>query len=152
SLKSKHVTALRCDLSSSTEIQALAARLFEEPTGVSALIHCAGVGRFASVDQLAVEDWDASFAINTRALYLLCRAIMPSMCTRQAGDIVVIGSTSFNRSYVGGSAYAASKAALVRLTQTIREESRTAGVRVHLVSPGLTLSDFSDLTRCHPNP
>lgn len=101
------------------------------------LVNVAGGFRYARLDsESALRDWDDMMAINARTAFLLCRAVAPGMARRGSGAIVNIGSRAALAGAAGTAAYAASKAAVVRLTEALSAELKGSGVRVNCVLPG----------------
>jgi NAD(P)-dependent dehydrogenase (short-subunit alcohol dehydrogenase family) len=134
--------ALPCDLTSSPEIQALASRI-DAAGGCDILINAAGIGRIgAPLHEMPVEDFDAIFATNVRAPFLLMRAVAPHMIARGSGDIVNISSLAGQGPLVTGAAYAASKWALNGLSYSAAEELRAHNIRVSVLAPGSVNTSF----------
>jgi 3-oxoacyl-[acyl-carrier protein] reductase len=134
--------ALPCDLTSASEIEGLASRI-DAAGGCDILINAAGIGRIgAPMHEMPVEDFDAVFATNVRAPFLLMRAVIPRMTARGGGDIVNISSLAGQGPLANGAAYAASKWALNGLSYSAAEELRSHGIRVSVVAPGSVNTDF----------
>ena len=99
--------------------------------------------------------WWRVFEVNVLGAFHCARAVLPGMCERGAGRIVNVASNAaFNPLEAGDtridSAYQASKAALVRLTESLAAEARPSGVSVFAISPGMvktamTEAVFTDL-------
>jgi 3-oxoacyl-[acyl-carrier protein] reductase len=134
--------ALPCDLTSASEIESLASRI-DAAGGCDILINAAGIGSIgAPMHEIPVEDFDAVFATNVRAPFLLMRAVIPHMIARGSGDIVNISSLAGQGPLANGAAYAASKWALNGLSYSAAEELRSDGIRVSVVAPGSVNTDF----------
>lgn len=84
------------------------------------------------------SDWEETFAVNVRGVFLVCRAMIPAMIEAGSGAIINIGSISGKRPAPDRSPYAAAKAALIGLTRTLAHEVGPYGIRVNLISPGFT--------------
>jgi NAD(P)-dependent dehydrogenase (short-subunit alcohol dehydrogenase family) len=126
---------LVADTSDEESVAALTAALAEED--VSILVNNAGVaGPVAPLWQLGVKDWDEVFDVNVRGLFLLCRALVPTMIERGDGDIINIASVSGKRPLARRTPYTASKMAVIGLTRTLAAELGPYGVRVNTLSPG----------------
>jgi NAD(P)-dependent dehydrogenase (short-subunit alcohol dehydrogenase family) len=82
------------------------------------------------------QDLDSLFATNVRAPYLLVGAFAPAMAAKGAGSIINISAMAGRIGLPGGSAYGATKAALVSLTQGWTAEYSPRGVRVNAVAAG----------------
>jgi NAD(P)-dependent dehydrogenase (short-subunit alcohol dehydrogenase family) len=93
-------------------------------------------GPTAPLWEVDPQEWDDTFAVNVRGVFLTCRAALPAMVRRGSGAVVVVGSMSGKRPLAHRTAYAASKTALVGLVRSLALEAGPHGVRVNLVSPG----------------
>lgn len=132
------------DLTSTTAIQALGTRV-NAAGGCQVLVNCAGIGRIGKpLHETSVEDFEAIFATNVRAPFLMMRALVPQMMERGGGDIVNISSLAGQGTLANGAAYAASKSALNALTYSSAEELRAHNVRVSVVAPGSVNTRFGD--------
>lgn len=103
---------------------------------IDTLVNNAGLFVSKRIEELSVTEWDATIATNLRALFLTCRAVLPGMRQRQAGDIVNIASLSGRNGLIGGTAYAASKHAVLGFSKSLMLETRKDGVRVIALCPG----------------
>ena len=127
--------ALTCDVSDPASVDSLRSRLAD--TEVSILVNNAGVpGPVAALTDISVEDWDAVFDVNVRGTFLLCKAFIPGMTERGAGDVINIASVSGKRPLAHRTPYCASKMAVIGLTSTLAFEVGPAGVSVNTLSPG----------------
>lgn len=111
-------------------------RLAAEAGDVDILVNNAGIYAFAGTVDTTVEAFDAHFAINTRAPYLLVAALAPGMAERGHGSIVNVTTVAATTPIASGGVYGASKASVELLTRTWADEFGPAGVRVNAVSPG----------------
>jgi len=102
------------------------------------LVNVAGVLRVDPVEVLRDEDWEQTFAVNTRGVFYLCRAVARRMVPRRSGAIVTVGSNAARTPRVHMSAYAASKAAAAMFTKCLGLEVAKHGIRCNVVSPGST--------------
>jgi len=115
------------------------ANLLAEVAGeqVSILVNNAGIGGpVASLWDIEPDDWDEVFAVNVRGIYLMCRAFLPPMIDRGAGDVINLASVSGKRPLARRTPYTASKMAVIGLTTTLAHEAGPLGIRVNTVSPG----------------
>jgi len=124
-----------CDVADPESVAALSASLVG--TEVSILVNNAGIaGPVAPLTELTAEDWDEVFAVNVRGTFLVCRAFLPKMVARGAGDVINLASVSGKRPLIRRTPYAASKMAVIGLTSTLAFEVGPAGVNVNTLSPG----------------
>jgi NAD(P)-dependent dehydrogenase (short-subunit alcohol dehydrogenase family) len=100
------------------------------------LVNCAGILRIGKLLELSYQDFSAQFRVNVDGTFHFCQAIVPSMVARGSGAVVNISSWLGKKGmpYYGG--YAATKFALIALTQTLAMEVAASGVRVNAVCPG----------------
>src|SRR3954451_7537329 len=116
-------------------------RLAEQASDVDILVNNAGVFPFAPTHETKPDDFDATFDTNVRAPFFLTAALAPKMAKRGSGSIVNVATMVAHFGLPGASAYGASKAALVSLTQTWAAEYGPQGVRVNAVSAGPTRTE-----------
>ena len=111
---------------------------------VDVLVSSAGLAAgLAAVQDADPADWDRMLDTNVRGVLNVTRALLPRMLERGRGHIVNVGSIAGRAAYPGGAVYAASKAALDRITSGLRMDVLGSGVRVSTVDPGLVETEFS---------
>jgi NADP-dependent 3-hydroxy acid dehydrogenase YdfG len=103
---------------------------------IGLLVNNAGVLIARPIEQLTLEDWDSTMATNLRGLFLMTRAVLPPMRARGRGDIVNVASLAARNGFAGGSAYVASKHAVLGFGRALMLELRKEGIRVITVCPG----------------
>ena len=103
---------------------------------IGVLVNNAGVLIARPIEELTLEDWDATMATNLRGLFLMTRAVLPPMRARRRGDIVNVASLAARNGFAGGSAYVASKHAVLGFGRSLMLELRKEGIRVITVCPG----------------
>lgn len=81
------------------------------------------------------DEWDETFDVNVKGVFLMCRAFLPAMVERRSGNVIVIGSPSGKRPLHGRSAYTTGKLGLVGLVRTLAWELGPYGLRANLISP-----------------
>ncbi|AQV96705.1 KR domain-containing protein [Cupriavidus necator] len=109
---------------------------------IDILVNNAGVLRLGPVETLSLEDFDQTFAVNVRAVFVAAKAALAHM--GQGGRIINIGSTNaYRMPFPGGSAYAMSKSALLGLVQGMARDLGPRGITVNNVQPGPTDTDMN---------
>jgi NAD(P)-dependent dehydrogenase (short-subunit alcohol dehydrogenase family) len=103
---------------------------------IGVLVNNAGILIARPIEELTLEDWDATMATNLRGLFLMTRAVLPPMRARGHGDIVNVASLAARNGFAGGSAYVASKHAVLGFGRALMLELRKEGIRVITVCPG----------------
>ncbi|HVX47608.1 MAG TPA: SDR family oxidoreductase [Mycobacteriales bacterium] len=132
-----------CDVADPESVEALRAELDEEQ--ISILVNNAGIaGPTAPLVQVDPADWDEVMAINVRGTFLMCRAFLPPMIERRAGDVVNVASVSGKRPLLDRTPYCASKTAVIGITTTLAAEVGPYGIHVNTLSPGYVRSDRMD--------
>lgn len=106
--------------------------------GVDILFNNAGIIRRADVVSTTVEEWDNVFATNIRAVFLMCRLVVPVMVAGGGGSIINTGSGWGLKGGANAVSYCASKAAVVNLSRAMAIDHGPQGVRVNSVNPGDT--------------
>jgi NAD(P)-dependent dehydrogenase (short-subunit alcohol dehydrogenase family) len=103
---------------------------------IDILVNNAGFALWGPTETFALASFDAMFAANVRAPFLLVAAFAPGMVARGTGSIINISSMAGRLGLTGGAAYGATKAALVSFTQAWAAEYSPRGIRVNAVAPG----------------
>ncbi len=103
---------------------------------VDVLVNNAGVAVLKPFDQLTLDEWDTTMATNLRSLFLVTRAVLPGMRARRHGAIVNIASLAGRNGFAGGTAYTASKHAVLGFARSLMLEVRKDQVRVITICPG----------------
>jgi glucose 1-dehydrogenase len=110
--------------------------------GIDAVVSNAGIILGGSLAELAVDEFDQLFAINTRASWIIAKAAYPHLKASR-GAFVATASISAHHATPGLSAYSASKAALLMLVRQLAVEWGPDGIRCNTVSPGPTLTPMT---------
>jgi NAD(P)-dependent dehydrogenase (short-subunit alcohol dehydrogenase family) len=111
--------------------------------GLDILINNAGVGLFANVADMSIEQWRAVIETNLTGVFYCCRAAIPHLRRRGGGWIINISSLAGKNSFVGAAAYCASKAGLNAFSETLMQEVRYDNIRVSYVMPGSVSTEFA---------
>jgi 3-oxoacyl-[acyl-carrier protein] reductase len=106
------------------------------------LVNNAGIGPRGLLEETAPADFDAVFRTNVRGPYLAMRAAIPGMRRRKSGTIVNLASLAGVNPVPQRAAYAATKWAVIGLSRSVLQEVRKDGIRVIVVEPGSTLTEF----------
>lgn len=117
--------------------------LIEELRGVDILINNAGIGDFGSIAEMPSETWRQVIATNLFGVYYASKAVYPYFKENGEGDIVNVASTAGLKGGANMSAYAASKAAVISLSQSMMAEWRKENIRVITLTPSTIASDMS---------
>ncbi|MCI0329829.1 MAG: SDR family oxidoreductase [candidate division Zixibacteria bacterium] len=131
------------DMSQEPQVKNLIAETLAHYGAVDLVINNAGVGIWAPVAEMNTEDFDTTFGVNVRGIFLLCREVIPHFVKKGGGQIINIASVASKSANANLAAYCASKAALVMFSESLALEVRNHNIKVTCVSPGSVASDFS---------
>jgi NAD(P)-dependent dehydrogenase (short-subunit alcohol dehydrogenase family) len=130
----------RADVTEPEDIRQLFDRVHSELGTPDIVVSNAGRGIHERLAEGDPEKWARAVEVNTLGALRLIRAFVPGMLDR-GGDVVFISSVVARKPYEFGGAYAASKAALEMVADTLRLETQPA-VRVTVIAPGIVDTDF----------
>ncbi|HEX9884849.1 MAG TPA: SDR family NAD(P)-dependent oxidoreductase [Longimicrobiales bacterium] len=126
----------RVDVSDSGAVDAWVEEVAEAGGALYALCNLVGAFAMAPVEETTPETWDRMMTLNARTAFLCSRAVVPYMKATGGGSIVNVAAfPPLRRGGSGMSAYTASKAAVVSLTEALAAELRSHGIRVNAVAP-----------------
>src|SRR5215211_928652 len=136
SMLGRRALTLPVDLASETETAQAVGRTVEAFGGIDILINAAGTDAPGAVEELAVEGWDRTLAVNLRAPFLLSKAAFPHMREAGGGTIVNVSSVAGKKGWANASAYCASKFGLTGFTQALADEGKEHNIRAIVLYPG----------------
>jgi NAD(P)-dependent dehydrogenase (short-subunit alcohol dehydrogenase family) len=140
------VLARATDVTDFDQVQALVDEIAKHWGSVDLLVNNAGVyGAIGRVDECDLREWKLAFEVNVFGTMHACRAVVPRMRSQRRGKIVSLVGGS-----VGGpgvaprvSAYAASKAAIAQLTESLARELVDDGIQVNAIAPGFVVTEMT---------
>lgn len=140
--------AVTVDLADPVATREATGEAIEALGGIDVLVNNAGILRMAPLLDISVDDWDATFDINVRAMLVTTQVAARAMIARGGGGSIV------NMASMGGKVgspnqahYAASKAAVIGLTRVAAMELGEHGIRVNCICPGYVLTEMGAATR-----
>jgi NAD(P)-dependent dehydrogenase (short-subunit alcohol dehydrogenase family) len=136
------VLAVRADVRDAADAQRLVDETVQRFGGLDVLVNNAGVGKFASVADMSVEDWRQVIETNLNGVFYCTHAALPHLRRRGGGYIVNISSLAGKNAFTGGAAYCASKAGLNQFSEALMQEVRHDNIRVSYVMPGSVDTGF----------
>src|SRR6266545_2159606 len=137
-----NLLAVRADVREPGDAQRLVGETVKRFGGLDVLVNNAGVGRFANVADMPLDDWRQVIDTNLTGVFYCSRAAIPAMKVRGAGFIINISSLAGKNPFTSGAAYCASKAALNAFSEALMQEVRYDNIRVSYVMPGSVSTDF----------
>ena len=135
-------TALVFDVRSEAEV-----RKFLSPLErVDLLINTAGLAAgLEHIDQGDTADWDAMIDTNVKGLLYVTRVVTPKMVAAGGGHVFNIGSIAGTEAYENGAVYCASKHAVHAISQSMRADLLSSGIKVTEIRPGMVETEFSEV-------
>ena len=138
------VEVLSADLATPDGIAVVAARLADRSQPVDLLVNNAGVGTAGSFWELPVDDEVAMIHLNVVALVQLTHAALGPMIERNSGGVINVSSLGAYQPVPFNATYGATKAFVSSFTNAVVEELRGTNVRLMVVAPGYTRTEFQD--------
>lgn len=136
------VLPVSADVSKAGDITRLIDQVEKSMGPLDILVNNAGIGLFKPGQQATEEEWDRVLDTNLRGVFLMCRAVAPSMIRRRIGHIVNISSLAGKNAFANGAVYCASKWGLQGFSFCLAEDLRAHGIRVSVICPGSVATDF----------
>jgi 3-oxoacyl-[acyl-carrier protein] reductase len=133
----RRALALKVDVSNRDEVEGMVAQALEEFGKVDILVNNAGgYGAIGPLVDNDPEKWVQTVRINLFGSFFCARAVLPFMIRQRRGKIINLSGGGASSPLPNFSAYAASKAAIVRLTETLAEEVKGFNIQVNAIAPG----------------
>lgn len=112
--------------------------------GLDVLVNNVGVAVPGSVTDISEDDWDRAFAVNLRSMWLAMKHAIPHLRERGGGAVVNMSSCQALLGFPGWAAYAATKGAVIALTQQAAVEYAPDRIRVNAVAPGTIMTPMNE--------
>ncbi len=128
--------AQAADVTRSEDIGHLVAQTEAKLGPIAILVNNAGIGLFGPAHEKSEADWERVVNTNLKSVFLMSRAVAPSMIREGRGDIINISSLAGRNAFAGGGLYCASKWGVQGLSACMAEDLRDHGIRVSVICPG----------------
>lgn len=135
-------TPYRVDVGDEDETRALADAVVAEHGRIDVLFNNAGIPGVGDVEETSPELWERVMRVNARGVFLMSRAVVPTMIAQRSGSIVNMSSSIVETGLARRVAYAASKGAVLALTKSMQVDLAPHGVRVNALLPGTIMTPF----------
>ncbi len=144
---------LAADVSRASDIHRVLEEIGGRYGGLNVLVNNAGVLHIGTAEQISEEQWDQTFHINVRGLWLLSRAALPLLRKAGGGSIVNVASVLGINGARSRAAYAPSKGAVILLTKCMAIDHGAENIRVNAICPSFVETDLTaDVLRRAPDP
>lgn len=112
---------------------------------IDILVNNAGITRDALMLRMTEDKWDQVITANLKSAFNYTHAVMPLMMRRRSGSIISMSSIVGITGNAGQASYAASKAGIIALMQSVAKEMGSRGVRANAIAPGLIQTDMTNV-------
>ena len=138
----KQAIAVQVDITIEAEVDRAVSETVKRFGRLDVLVNNAGISRHRSIEEMTVDMFESVMKVNVTGTFICCRAAVPAMKQQKRGKIVNISSLGGRTGRPGVAVnYAASKAAIIGLTQTLARELGPSGIRVNAIAPGPILTE-----------
>lgn len=134
--------AFACDVTDEASVAASVAAVAEQFGSIDVLVNCAGLVGLAAAEELPLDVWDATMAVNLRGAFLVSQHVGRLMLDRGRGTVISIASQAATVALGGHVAYCASKFGLVGMTKVLALEWAGRGVTANTISPTVVLTEL----------
>jgi NAD(P)-dependent dehydrogenase (short-subunit alcohol dehydrogenase family) len=135
-------TPYRVDVTDEKEAQGLAATVVAEHGRIDVLFNNAGIAGVGDVEETTLDLWERVMRVNARGVFLMSRAVVPTMIAQRSGSIVNMASAIVETGLARRVSYAASKGAVLAMTKSMQVDLAPHGVRVNALLPGTIMTPF----------
>jgi NAD(P)-dependent dehydrogenase (short-subunit alcohol dehydrogenase family) len=132
----------RCDVSDPGSVDETVSAVLADHGRIDILVNSAGIARLAPAEDISLEFWDSTIAINLRGTFLMCQKVGRHMLAAGRGVIINMASQAATVAIEEHVAYCASKFGVVGITKVLATEWAGRGVRVNSISPTVVLTDL----------
>lgn len=142
------------DVGDEDATRALAATVVEEHGRIDVLFNNAGIAGVGDAEETTLDLWERVMHVNVRGVFLMSRAVVPTMKAQRSGSIVNMSSAIAETGLARRVSYAASKGAVLALTKSMQVDLAPHGVRVNALLPGTIMTPFVEryLAESYPDP
>jgi NAD(P)-dependent dehydrogenase (short-subunit alcohol dehydrogenase family) len=140
----RKAVSMRCDVTKSADVQAAIDRVKKELGRIDILVNNAGMASAPGMPftNNSEEDWDRTYAVNLKSVFLTCKAIAPYFIERRAGRIINIASIAGPLAAMTMPPYSVAKGGVITFTRVIAKELAPHGVTVNAICPGVLWTAF----------
>jgi 3-oxoacyl-[acyl-carrier protein] reductase len=143
--RDQEILIQRCDVANRSDVDELIERSLAAFPKLDILVNNAGVyGPFGLLEDVDWDDWVTALAVNIMGTVYPCRSVLPHFKRQHYGKIINLSGGGATNPLPRISAYAASKAAVVRFTEGLALEVKESGVDVNAIAPGMLATRLTD--------
>ena len=140
---SRSCLMVAADISQKQDIEKVIGQTLAQWGAIDVLLNNAGVLHIGTAEQITEEQWDETFSVNVRSLWLLSRAVLPAMRSAGGGSIINMASVLGINGARNRASYAPSKGAVVLLTKCMALDHAADKIRVNCICPSFVETDLT---------
>ncbi|OGP93746.1 MAG: hypothetical protein A2156_15590 [Deltaproteobacteria bacterium RBG_16_48_10] len=138
----KKAVAVQVDITNEKEVEKAISETVTKLNRIDILVNNAGISRHKPIEEMTLDIWEAVIKTNLTGVFLCSKAVTPIMKKQERGKVINIASLGGRTGRQGvGVNYAASKAGVIGLTQTLAKELGPSGIYVNAIAPGPMLTE-----------
>lgn len=137
------VAIATADVAVQDDVNRAVASLTEQLGAIHIVVNNAGIAKFGKLVDMDPQEWERIIQVNLMGTYYVTRAVLPAMIEQNEGSIINISSTAGERGFATGSAYNASKFAVMGLTEALMQEVRRHNIRVTALTPSTVNTELA---------
>jgi NAD(P)-dependent dehydrogenase (short-subunit alcohol dehydrogenase family) len=142
----KSAVAVKVDVTNEADVNAMIENVVAKFGSLDVLCNNAGIiNSMKKVEDITAQEWDKMFEVNSKGVFLCCKAVIPQMRKQNYGRILNTASQAGKTGIPLLGHYCASKAAVILLTKTLALELATENIHVNSVCPGSVDTDMTTL-------
>ena len=140
----RHVLAMKCDVTSNADVKTMVDRTRDQLGKIDILVNNAGMAAPPGMPftNNTEDDWDRAFAVNTKSVFLTCKAVAPHFIERKAGRIINIASIAGPLAATTMPPYSVAKQGVITFTRVVAKELAPHGITANAICPGVLYTDF----------
>lgn len=140
----RKVIASAVDITDESAVKAFVAEVESGFGKIDIMVNNAGIHPLKPIEEIVDKEWDLVFAVNVKAHFYFCKAVLPGMRKRKFGRIINISSEAGkNGGTVAALHYAASKGAVLAFTRNLAQQVGADGITVNAIAPGRIMTAMS---------
>jgi meso-butanediol dehydrogenase / (S,S)-butanediol dehydrogenase / diacetyl reductase len=147
----RKVVAMKTDVTSAADVRTMVDRTREALGRIDILVNNAGMASPPGMPftNNTEEDWDRAFAVNTKSVFLTCKALVPYFMERKAGRVINIASIAGPLAALTMPPYSVAKQGVITFTRVLAKELAAHGITVNAICPGVLYTEFWQKLAAH---
>ena len=136
--------AIQTDVTQSAQVQRLVDAAVAAYGRIDVMINNAGLMPHSPLERLKIADWDRMIDVNIKGVLYGIAAALPHMKQQKSGHFINVSSVAGHKVRPGGAVYAATKHAVLALSEGLRQEVKPYNIRTTVISPGAVATELPD--------